>query len=151
MGRYTFVIDIDAPRQQVFDLWVDLERAPEWIEGLDKITDVTGPLDQAGTTYVARFGTWATSKTTVLEAERPRFIRVKFGNWLLRGEQSALFEETAPGTRLTQTFVTQGVIPAIAARIFATGSYKGSFRGELATFKRICEREAEQQPETEAT
>jgi uncharacterized protein YndB with AHSA1/START domain len=149
MGRYSFVVDIDAPREQVFDLWVNLERAPEWIEGLDKIIDVTGPPDQAGTSYVARFGTWATSTTTVLEAERPRFVRVKFGNWLLRGEQSALFEETASSTRLTQTFVTQGVIPAIAARIFATGSYKGSFRGELETFKRICEREAERHPDAE--
>jgi uncharacterized protein YndB with AHSA1/START domain len=142
MGRYTFVVDINAPRDRVFDLWVDLDRAPEWIEGLSRITDVSGPTDQAGTSYVVHFGKWSTSTTTILEAERPRFIRSRFGNWLLRGEQSVQLEEIDSRTRLTQTFTTNGIIPAIVARIFASGSYKGSFRGELQTFKEMCEREA---------
>jgi len=32
---------------------------------------------------------------------------------------------------LTQEFWTSGIISAVMARIFAFGSYKGSFRGEL--------------------
>lgn len=147
MGRYTFVVDIAAPREQVFDLWTNLDRAHEWIEGMAGVSDVSGPVDQAGTTYVTRFGNWAKSLTTVVHAERPRRLRVRFGNWLLRGENSATFEEVGTGTRLTQTFDTEGIIPAIAARIFATGSYKGSFRGELQTFKDLCEREANQNAE----
>jgi uncharacterized protein YndB with AHSA1/START domain len=142
MSRYTFVVDIKAPRDQVFDLWTNLDRAPEWIGGMAGVSDVSGPVDQAGTTYVTRFGNWAKSLTTVVDAERPSRFRVKFGNWLLRGENAATFEETSTGTRLTQTFDTVGIIPAISARIWATGSYKGSFRGELETFKKICEREA---------
>jgi type II secretory pathway component PulF len=51
-------------------------------------------------------------------------------------------EPVPEGTRLTQTFTTEGWLPAIMARIFATGSYKGSFRGELATFARLAEQEA---------
>jgi hypothetical protein len=43
---------------------------------------------------------------------------------------------------LTQRFETEGIISALAARVFATGSYKGSFRGELATFARLPEAEA---------
>ncbi|MEO6350947.1 MAG: SRPBCC family protein [Candidatus Limnocylindrales bacterium] len=142
MSTYTFVIDIAADRDAVFALWTNLERAPEWIEGLAGYEDVSGPADQAGTTYTVRFGSWSKSRTNVLESEPPRYLRVKFGNWFLRGEQSATFETSSTGTRLTQTFKTVGIIPAITARIFASGSYKGSFRGELETFKNICEREA---------
>jgi hypothetical protein len=61
---------------------------------------------------------------------------------MLRGETLVTFESTEAGTRLIQAFRTKGVIPAISARLFALGSYKGSFRGELATFVRIAEREA---------
>ena len=148
MSRYTFVLDIKAPRELVFELWTNLDRAPEWIGGMAGVSDVSGPVDQVGTTYVTRFGNWAKSLTTVVDAERPSRFRTKFGNWLLRGENGATFEQVGAGTRLTQTFETQGVIPAITARIFATGSYKGSFRGELETFKKICEREAAQGPES---
>ena len=140
MGEYRFEIHVEAPREHVFGLWTDLDRAREWIGGLTKYTDITGPVDQVGTRYTAWFGRMR-SPTEVLEVERPRFIRTRFGSWVLRGETSATFEPEGDGTRLTQTFRTQGIIPAIAARIFATGSYKGSFRGELAEFGRIAERD----------
>ncbi|HVQ23155.1 MAG TPA: SRPBCC domain-containing protein, partial [Candidatus Saccharimonadia bacterium] len=78
----------------------------------------------------------------ILEAERPRRIRSRFGNRILRGETNVTLEPTASGTRLTQVFRTQGFVPAIAAWVFALGSYKGSFRGELESFVRIAEREA---------
>ena len=107
------------------------------------MTDVSGPTDRPGTTYLVHFGTWSKSPSTIVEAMPPRFIRTKFGTWLLRGEQTATFEETPAGTRLIQTFDTEGVIPAITARIFGLGSYKGSFRGELEHFKQICEREVD--------
>ena len=140
MGEYRFEIHVAAPPEHVFGLWTDLDRAKEWIGGLTKYTDITGPIDQVGTRYTAWFGK-VRSPTEVLEVERPRFIRTRFGSRLLRGETSSTFEPDGDGTRLTQTFRTEGVIPAIAARIFATGSYKGSFRGELAEFGRIAERD----------
>lgn len=141
MGTHHLSIDIAAPRDRVFGLWVDIDRASEWIEGLSRITDLSGPSDQAGTTYVVHFGTWSSSTSTILEAERPRFIRVKFGSWLLRGENLATFDEIEGGTRLTQEFRLEGLMSAIMGRVFASGSYRGSFRGELNTFKQICERE----------
>jgi hypothetical protein len=52
----------------------------------------------------------------------------------MRGTNDATFEPQDGGTGLTQRFETEGIISALAARVFATGSYKGSFRGELATF-----------------
>jgi hypothetical protein len=82
------------------------------------------------------------SPSEIVEAERPRRIATRFGSWMLRGETSATFEPTLGGTRLTQEFRTQGLIPAVSARIFSLGSFKGSFRGELETFVRVAEREA---------
>jgi hypothetical protein len=84
--------------------------------------------------------------TEVLQAERPRLVRTRFGSWLLRGVEQATFEDEADGTRLTQQFWTNEIISAVMGRIFAFGSYKGSFRGELNTFVRLAEREARSSP-----
>lgn len=149
MGTYSFSADIHAPRERVFELWTNLARLTEWIQGLNKVTDVTGPSDQVGTSYVAWFGPFG-SKTVILEAERPSRYRTKFGNWMLRGENDATFEQVGDATRLTQTFRTVGAIPAFFGRLFAMGSYKGSFRGELNEFKRICEREERSQASVKA-
>ena len=102
---------------------------------------MTGPTDQAGTRYTNWFGRMS-SPSEILEAERPRLIKTRFGSWMLRGETQARFEPTAGGTRLTQVFRTDGVIPAISAWVFAHGSYSGSFKGELAHFVRVAEADA---------
>ena len=137
MGEYRFSVHVDAPPEQVFDLWVDVDRAPEWIGGLTSVTDPVGVPGTTGASYVSHFGPMR-SPTVVLEADRPRFIRTKFGSWLLRGENAATFQPEGDGTRLDQTFRTTGVISAISARIFASGSYEGSFQGELEHFARIA-------------
>jgi uncharacterized protein YndB with AHSA1/START domain len=141
MGEYRFSVYVAAPPEQVFDLWVNLDRAHEWIRGLTSITDRVGEPGTTGATYVTRFGP-VRSPTTVLSAERPRRVVTKFGNWYLRGENEATFTREGDGTRLDQTFRTVGIIPAITARIFASGSYQGSFKGELEHFRRIAEAEA---------
>jgi uncharacterized protein YndB with AHSA1/START domain len=141
MGEYRFTVHVAAPPDQVFDLWVNLDRAPEWIGGLTKVTDRVGEPGTTGARYVSQFGRMR-SPTEVLAAERPRHIRTEFGNWVLRGENEATFTPEGEGTRLDQTFRTQGIISAISARLFATGSYKGSFQGELEHFARIAEAEA---------
>ena len=145
MGHHRFVVQVDAPPEQVFDLWTDLDRAHEWIEGLTRITDVTGPVTTAGTRYTAWFGRMR-SPSEILQVDPPRLVETRFGSWLLRGVQKATFENQGDGTRLTQEFWTNGIIPAVMARVFAFGSYKGSFRGELESFARIAEREAGSSP-----
>jgi uncharacterized protein YndB with AHSA1/START domain len=141
VGHYRFTRTIAAPPELVFDLWTDLDRAHEWMEGLTKITDITGPLDRAGTRYTAWYSSMR-SPNEILDVERPRLIRTRIGNRLLRGQTGVTFEQDGDGTRLTQEFRTDGLIPAIAAWIFSQGSYRGSFRGELNTFATIAEREA---------
>ena len=140
VSRYRISVDIDAPREHVYDLWIDLSRMREWVGGVSGVTDVVGSPDQAGSRYVVHFGPMK-SRTEVLIAERPRVFRTKFGNVLLRGESEAYFEDIDGRTKLVQDFEVHGIIPRIAARIFASGSYQGSFQGELNTFKAIAERE----------
>jgi uncharacterized protein YndB with AHSA1/START domain len=141
MATYRFAVQVAAPRERVFDLWTDLDRMKEWVGGVTRVSDVTGPVDQAGTRYTVWFGAMR-SQTEVLEAERPVHFRTRFGNSILRGENSTTFEAEGDGTRLVQEFRTDGLISEIAARIFATGSYRGSFQGELNAFARLAERDA---------
>ncbi len=145
VAHHRLVVHVRAPREQVFDLWTDLDRAHEWIEGLTRITDVTGPVTTAGTSYTAWFGRLR-SPSEILQVERPRLVRTRFGSWLLRGVQQAEFEDQGDGTRLTQDFWTNGIISVVMGRIFAFGSYRGSFRGELNSFARLAEREASSRP-----
>jgi uncharacterized protein YndB with AHSA1/START domain len=140
MPQYRFSLHVAAPPEQVFDLWTDVGRTREWVEGVTRVTGVTGPPTRVGTRFTVWFGPMR-SPTEVLEVERPRVFRTRFGSLLLRGEDRATFEPEGAGTRLTQQFTIRGLIPSVMARIFAIGSYKGSFRGELATFARLAEQE----------
>jgi hypothetical protein len=141
VARYTFTTHVEAPVDVVFDLWTNLERMREWVGGVTKVTDVTGLVAAGGTRYTVWFGRMK-SQTEVLEAERPRRFATRFGNRILRGQNSTSFEADGTGTRLTQTLETEGIIAAIMARLFALGSYRGSFRGELEAFARLAEAEA---------
>ena len=140
MARYTITTHVDAAPGHVFALWTNLERMGEWVGGVTGVSEVSGSVDQAGTTYIVHFGPMK-SPTEVLETDRPRLFATRFGNWLLRGRSSATFEPEADGTRITQTFETVGLISAISSWVFSRGSYEGSFRGELEKFARIAERE----------
>jgi uncharacterized protein YndB with AHSA1/START domain len=141
MAHYTISTRVAAPIEDVFALWTSLERMGEWVGGVTNVTDLSGPVDRPGTTYVVHFGPMR-SPTQVLDAERPRRFATKFGNRILRGQSVATFEPEGDGTRIVQEFETVGRISAISAWLFSRGSYEGSFRGELEKFARIAEREA---------
>lgn len=147
MARYVFSIHVAAPPERVFALWTNLGRMGEWVGGVTGVTDISGPVDRAGTTYVVHFGP-VKSPTEVLEADPPRRFATRFGSWILRGRSSATFEAEGDGTRLTQEFETVGRISAISSWLFSRGSYEGSFRGELQKFGQIAEREASSQGST---
>jgi hypothetical protein len=141
VARYTFTTRSDAPPDVVFDLWTNLQRMHEWVGGVTGVTDISGPITRVGTTYTVRFGPMK-SPTRVLEADRPTRFTTKFGSRLLAGHNSTVFEPDGRGTRITETFETEGLVAGIMARLFAAGSYRGSFRGELEAFARLAEQEA---------
>ena len=138
MATHQVSVLIRATPERVFDAFTDLDLMREWVGGVTRITDRTGPVDRAGTRYTVHFGPMR-SPTEVLEAERPRHIRTRFGNLILKGESDARFEPEGEGTRVTQVFRTRGLVSAIFARIFASGSYSGSFQGELEAFRDLVE------------
>jgi uncharacterized protein YndB with AHSA1/START domain len=140
VGTHRLSVHVAAPPERVFDLWTDLDRMKEWVGGVTRISDVSGPVARVGTRYTVWFGGMR-SRTEVLEAERPRRFRTRFGNAILRGENSVTLEPEGNGTRIDQEFRTQGIVAAIAAWIFARGSYRGSFQGELNAFARLAESE----------
>jgi uncharacterized protein YndB with AHSA1/START domain len=137
MGKHRVNAHVAAAPERVFALWTDLDRMKDWVGGVTRISDVSGPVTQAGTTYTVWFGRMA-SRSEVLEADPPRFLRTRFGNGLLAGESIVRFEPEGSGTRIDQEFQTIGLIPNIMGRIFAMGSYRGSFQGELNEFARIA-------------
>ena len=134
-------IDIGAPPVRVFDLWVDVERMPEWTEGLTRVTDVSGPTGEAGTRWSAWFGR-SRAGAEIVAADRPRHVAwtIRFGP--LAAEIDCRFEPVAAGTRMTETIRTRGLVGGMWRRILSAGTYRGSFRGELATFARLCERDS---------
>lgn len=137
MGIHRYSVLTSASPERAFDLWTDLERMKEWVGGVSKVTDLRGPIDRAGTTYTVWFGRMQ-SRTEVLEADRPRRFRTRFGNLVLKGENLATFEPDGDGTRVQVELRTRGLVSAIFARIFASGSYQGSFQGELNEFARLA-------------
>jgi len=141
MGHYTFTVHVDAPPDQVFALWTNLEQMKEWVGGVTGVVDVSGPIDRVGTSYTTMFGKMS-SKTEVIAVERPHLFRTRFGNRVLRGESQTTFEADGAGTRMTEEFWTTGIVSAVMARIFAAGSYQGSFQGELNHFARIAAADA---------
>ena len=145
VAYYTFSVHVAAPPEQVFALWTSLDRMGEWVGGVTGVSDVSGPVDQAGTTYVVHFGPMK-SPTEILEVDPPRRFVTRFGSWVLRGRSSGTFEPDGDGTRVTQDFETIGLISAISSWVFSRGSYEGSFRGELEKFARIAEGEARPTP-----
>ena len=141
MARHTLTLDIAAPPDVVFDLWTNLDRMKEWIQGVTGVEQRTGSVDVVGSRYLVRFGP-VKSWTEVIESDRPRVFATRFGNFYLRGTNRTTFEPVGFGTRLTQVFQTEGLVPAITSWVWSRGSYKGSFKGELEDFGRLAEAEA---------
>ncbi|MEO6208359.1 MAG: SRPBCC family protein, partial [Candidatus Limnocylindrales bacterium] len=90
MGTHRLSVQVAAPPERVFGLWTDLDRMKDWVGGVTRVSDLTGPVAQAGTSYTVWFGPMA-NRTEVLEADPPHFLRTRFGTRLLAGESSARF------------------------------------------------------------
>lgn len=141
MAAHSFSVEIAAPPGTVYDLWMSPDRWPEWAEGMTRVSDLDGAPGQPGARWTVWFG--RTSATVaVVVGERPRRFtwRVRLGP--LSAEFDATFDPSGSGTRMTETVRTRGVLGWLWNRVLSTGSRRGSFRGELQTFARICEREA---------
>lgn len=145
MGTFRVSTLVAASPERVFATWTDLHRFHEWIGGVTRVTDLEGSVDVPGSRYTVWFGRMA-SPTEILAVDRPRHIRTRFGNAILKGESDVRFVPEGQGTRINQEFTTQGFIAGVFGRLFAMGSYRGSFKGELEAFRELVEHEARGNP-----
>ncbi|MDR6640229.1 SRPBCC family protein [Paenarthrobacter nitroguajacolicus] len=145
MGTFRVSTFVAASPERVFATWTDPDRFHEWIGGVTRVTDLEGSLDAPGSRYTVWFGRMA-SPTEILAVERPRHLRTRFGNTILKGESDVTIVPEGEGTRINQEFVTRGFIAGIFGRLFAMGSYRGSFKGELEAFRQLVEQEARDHP-----
>ena len=70
MGGAEFSIWLDATPDQVWWIWADPMRIPEWQTGSPVIEDVEGPVGRTGSSYVSRRGRLVAT-TRVLNANPP--------------------------------------------------------------------------------
>ncbi|HEX5590596.1 MAG TPA: SRPBCC family protein [Candidatus Limnocylindrales bacterium] len=143
MSVIEHAVDIAAPPEVVWRVYVDPVRLPEWQTGNPVIEDVTGPGDRVGTTYVSRRGPGA-ARTTIVESDPPgRLVTMTTAYFGLRFDVTSELRAAGPGTRLTIRAETRwprgaGVLGRLVEAVLLSG---GEARKELAALKALVERE----------
>ena len=100
MGTANYSVVIRARPEDVWRVYVDPSRIPDWQTGSPVIEDISGAGDGPGTTYVSRRGPGA-ARTTVLEAIRPRRLVTRTQAYLgLQLDLVSEFLSTGEGTLL---------------------------------------------------
>ena len=101
MGVLEHSVWISARPEQVWPVYTDPLRIPEWQTGSPVILDVHGVGDTPGSTYVSRRRP-GSAYTTVVEAEQPRRLVTRTEAYLgLRFDVSSWLEAVDDGTRLS--------------------------------------------------
>jgi uncharacterized protein YndB with AHSA1/START domain len=101
---------VAAPIEAVFDMFVDATLLATWFPRARGLTDLSGKLDEAGTTYTLLFAGPARASCEVTEVERPvqheRTFVLSFGifDHVLRSVRGCVkmhFRAEGPGTNVT--------------------------------------------------
>ena len=156
MGAYRFTVHANLEPTAALFLWADLDRVTEWMEGVGRVSEVSPPPGQSplvlgggwplviapGSRYTLWFGRRPVRHEVLwLEYGTAKTYRTRLDGLFRRGETLVTFDPEGGGSRVTLDVRPDGLIPAIAARVLATGSYRGSFRSQLRSFARRAERE----------
>ena len=70
MSQHSYSIWIAAPPTEVWNVYTDLNRSPDWQTGNPKVIDVTGPGDHEGAKYTVKRGP-SSARTEVVTADSP--------------------------------------------------------------------------------
>ena len=101
MGVLEHSVWISARPEQVWLVYTDPRRIPDWQTGSPVILDVQGTGATAGSTYVSRRRP-GSACTTVVEAEQPRRLVTRTQAYLgVRFDVISWLEAEADGTRLS--------------------------------------------------
>jgi uncharacterized protein YndB with AHSA1/START domain len=133
---------IAAPPTEVFALYMDADRRPEWNPAARGLIERSGPVNQAGSRYVVdtRFGPF---EVHLLRVEPPRLVELREGVGRSGEAHVRIHFDSTPegGTQLTSesTFAARGRIGQVGALLSALGArLYGAL--ELHRFKAAAER-----------
>ena len=156
MGTYRFEVDVGLGPVDALFLWADLDRVTGWM-GVGGVSDVVvgrgmDPLVLPGrrfplviapeSGYTLRFRFRPVRVQVMWLDDRSKTAyRTRLAGSLRRGELLATFEQHGSGSHLTLDIQTEGLLPGVVGRLLATGSYPGTYRGQLKAFARLAERE----------
>ncbi len=158
MATYRFSAHANLLPVEALFLWADLDRVTEWMEGVTRVSDVAGRPDRPDFTLPgrrlplvispeSRYTLWfgrRPVRVEVLWLADPRSTsayRTRLDGSFRRGEILVTFEPEDGGSTVILEVRTDGLLPGIAGRLLAIGSYRGSFRGQLRSFARLAERD----------
>lgn len=145
MAHIRLTEHISAPIEDVFDLFIDPKRWPEWMAGSTEIKEVTGPPDQVGTRIrdVSTFmGQPMESWTEVLAVERPRLYRLATEGAGMKGTGTFRLTPADDGTDvevLTEYELPAGFLGHIADRLFIEKAMERQTRHSAENFKALAE------------
>lgn len=100
MGAIQYSVWIQTTPEELWGIYVDPTRIPEWQTGSPVIEEICGAGDQPGSTYVSRRAPGA-ARTTVIEADNPRLLKTSTEAYFgLRFDLTSTFTREAGGTLL---------------------------------------------------
>jgi uncharacterized protein YndB with AHSA1/START domain len=133
---------VRAPLERVYAAYIDPALIPKWM-GIKAISNVSGPLDRAGTTFVETVFPLYRPRTEVLAAERP--VLHEMGGLAGLGigwRYTAHFAAKDDGTEVTidvDVKFPRGFITGLVRRTQEGGRMERGTRATFATFAQLVE------------
>jgi uncharacterized membrane protein len=147
MGHISRTTHVKATPEQVFDLFANVERLPEWQVPAAEVKDITGTPGTVGfgwTTATTFAGRKMESPMKITAIERPRMFEIK-GTGSQTGTVRGRFEPAAGGTDVTiesEYEMPLGFIGDAANKLFFEKSFAESWDKSLEKLKALVEAEA---------
>ena len=147
MAHIEVTTRIEAPVGRVWEVLVDWEGQPRWMEDA-RAVEVTSAR-RAGPGVVLRCrtaiaGVVVDDEMETTEWEEERVVGVRHTGWLIRGVGAFELVPTDGGVRFTwweEIDPPLGPVGEIGARLLVVPVVRRVFRRSLANLKRICEEE----------
>ena len=148
MGHVRQTGHIDASPETAFALALDAARIPEWNSSVIEVNDVSGPMDQVGSSYVSVLklgGRRLDGRWEVSRVEAPRVLEFS-GTAPGGGKATAKnrFEPAGDGTDLTIEIdyeLPGGFVGGMADKLFVERAIDRDVKHSIENFKAICEAE----------
>ena len=150
MGHILQTGHIDASPERAFALATDAARIPEWNSSVVEAKEITGSLDQVGSSYVSVLklgGRPLESRWEVTRVERPRLL--EFTGTAPGGGRATSkigFESAGGGTDITfdvEYELPGGFVGSMANKLFVERAIERDVRHSVENFRAICEAEVQ--------